>query len=179
MNDVMLDLETMSTLPNAAIVAIGAVAFDLRKSELGNVFYSRVSLNSAIESDGHMDPDTVKWWLRQNDKARAEISQDGPTLEEALSGFKAWLEDNTDTNTVRIWGNGAAFDNVILASAYRSIAMDPPWRFWNDRCYRTIKAMDPTVKSPKIGVSHHALDDARRQAQHMLMIFNGDRTRGL
>ena len=32
--DIMLDLETMGTGPNAAIVAIGAVAFDLQARHL-------------------------------------------------------------------------------------------------------------------------------------------------
>ncbi len=34
--DIMLDLETMGTGPNAAIVAIGAVAFDLQAGTIGS-----------------------------------------------------------------------------------------------------------------------------------------------
>ena len=37
--DIMLDLETMGTGPNAAIVAIGAVAFDLQAGTIGDHWY--------------------------------------------------------------------------------------------------------------------------------------------
>lgn len=51
MNDVMLDLETMSTNPNAAIIAIGAVAFN-KKDGVVDRFEIQINLESAIQSGG-------------------------------------------------------------------------------------------------------------------------------
>ena len=50
MLDVMLDLETMGTQPDAAIVAIGAVEFDLEAAQLGRRFYQPVTLDSAANT---------------------------------------------------------------------------------------------------------------------------------
>lgn len=42
--DVMLDLETMGKGANAAIIAIGAVAFDLADGDLSTTFYRIMEL---------------------------------------------------------------------------------------------------------------------------------------
>ena len=74
--EVMLDLETMGNGPDAAIVAIGAVAFDIETATISpRGFYVRVDLESAIGSGGVMDPSTVIWWLQQSDEAREEITR--------------------------------------------------------------------------------------------------------
>lgn len=48
MQDVMLDLETMGTDANAAIIAIGAVEFDIQNGEIGERFYAVIDLESAV-----------------------------------------------------------------------------------------------------------------------------------
>ena len=46
------DLETMGTKPDAAITAIGAVAFDLKSKTLGKEFYVVVDLASSMAAGG-------------------------------------------------------------------------------------------------------------------------------
>lgn len=75
--DVMLDLETMGQGPDAAIVAIGAVSFDLEAGKLGSEFYTVVDLTSSVEAGGKMDPSTVLWWLQQSEQARSELKRAG------------------------------------------------------------------------------------------------------
>ena len=67
MLDIMLDLETMGTGTQAAIVAIGAVEFDLEKGILGEEFYRTVDLSSSISCGGIIDADTVLWWMQQSE----------------------------------------------------------------------------------------------------------------
>lgn len=75
--EVMLDLETMGNGPDAAIVAIGAVAFSLERAEISpSVFYRLVTLESAVRQGGSIEPSTVIWWLQQSDEAREEITRD-------------------------------------------------------------------------------------------------------
>jgi len=50
MLDVMLDLETMGNGSSAAIIAIGAVEFDMVEGTLGNEFYSVVDLDSSVQA---------------------------------------------------------------------------------------------------------------------------------
>lgn len=170
MKDTMLDLETMGNGPNAAIIAIGAVEFDLDTCEIGAVFHCRVQLDSAVKAGGVIDASTVQWWLDQNDEARKPFTTNVGSLSIALAlcDFSAWVRRN---GVERVWGNGAAFDNVILRSAYHSIGMSEPWNHWNDRCYRTIKAFFPDIKLERIGVHHNALDDALSQAEHLIRMI--------
>lgn len=70
----------------------------------------------------------------------------------------------------KMWGNGAAFDNAILANAYRAAGIKQPWELWNDRCYRTICAYYPGCPRNQPGTPHNALDDARSQAEHLSFI---------
>ena len=170
--EVMLDLETMGNGPDAAIVAIGAVAFDIEAGALGPCFYCRVDLSSAINAGGVMDADTVCWWMAQDDDARAEIiADDRKPIGAALAAFSSWLQSTADPEP-HIWGNGAGFDNVILRGAYQRSGIPAPWAWRHDRCYRTIKALNRDIRINVAGIKHHALDDAINQTVHLLDILN-------
>lgn len=165
--DIMLDLEAFDTAPDAAIVAIGAVSFDMQAGRIESEFYQRVSLSSSCRVGGTISPDTVMWWLRQSQESRDELSGESASIQYALALFSAWIGENNDG--VRVWGNGAAFDNVILRRTYERCEMQPPWQWWNDRCYRTARDIMPPVDIPPFsGVRHNALDDARSQALHLI-----------
>ncbi|WP_028318356.1 3'-5' exonuclease [Desulfobulbus elongatus] len=170
MYDVMIDLETMGTGPNAAIVAIGAIEFDAAADSLGRAFYRAVDLATAVADGGEIDAGTVMWWLRQSAAARMDISGGGRPLRQVLSEFSAWLGDGLGEDR-RVWGNGAGFDNVILAQAYRRAGFPVPWLPWNDRCYRTVKAMRPDVLMERVGTHHNALADAISQARHLMAVL--------
>jgi len=171
MPDVMLDLETMGTGPDAAIVAIGAVHFNVHTRTIVDSFYTPVSLADAARCGGAIDPDTVVWWLKQNDRARAAISGQGKLLEDALFDFQLYLDGKGIRSQIVIWGNGADFDNVILAGAYRRLGLKVPWEFWNNRCYRTLKSMHRHIPMQRSGTHHNALDDAESQARHLMDIL--------
>jgi len=167
---VMLDLETLGNKPGAVIVAIGAVKFN--GDEILSSFYERVDAESCVKAGLTLDTSTVMWWLKQSDEARAEIVKPGMPLTEALTMFTAWIGDPN----LEVWGNGAAFDNVILAGAYDALGMERPWYFWNDRCYRTMKSLHPEIPMERDGVHHNALDDAISQARHLMAIFSATKS---
>lgn len=168
--NVMLDLETMGNGSDAAIVAIGAVAFDITAGELGPAYYNRVDLASSVAGGGVMDPSTVTWWLKQSEEAHLEIARDGGMhIAEALQSFAAWM--NECVHDAAVWGNGASFDNVILRSAYARNGTSPPWAWWNDRCYRTVKAMPRDVPMERLGTHHNAMSDAISQARHLIKML--------
>lgn len=166
--NVMLDLETMGTDPNAAIVAIGAVKFDT--DGIKDKFYRTVDLETSVKYGGAIDAETVMWWLNQGVDARNAIINQSVPVMEALTDFSNWLK--SIGGEVKVWGNGAAFDNVILSRAYTRAGLKTPWSHKNDRCYRTIKASHPDVKVLPYGIEHNALDDAIRQAIHLMTIWS-------
>lgn len=164
-NDIMLDLETMGTRPGSAIVAIGAVRFG--GGQIHDTFYRRIRLRSCTDFGLTIDADTVLWWMGQSQEARMEVinSEGATSLPQALHDFKGFVQPED-----RVWGNGASFDNALLAEAYARAEAQMPWKFWNDRCYRTLKAMSP-VPMTRTGTHHNALDDAISQAEHLMLIL--------
>lgn len=163
---IMIDLETMGTRPTAPILSIGAVAFD--DGGMHKKFYRNVDLESTVEAGAIIEPATVMWWLTQSDDARAALTDDiVEPIEDVLEAFSLWA---TEQPIDGVWGNGATFDNVLLAEAYKRLDMQTPWPFWKDRCYRTVKNMFPVIELERIGTHHHALADAEAQALHLIEI---------
>lgn len=164
MMHLMIDLETMSLAPNAAIVSIGAVLMTGQAEEIDN-FYRNVSLDSSVGCGLHMDPSTVMWWLTQSERARGELGVRAQSLKTTLKELSDWLAID---ELVGVWGNGAAADNVWIAQAYRATNLTRPWSHKQDRCYRTFRAMHRDVGDPPDnGDEHNALADARWQAAFM------------
>ena len=166
---VMLDLETMGTGPTSAIVAIGAARFSAQG--VGETFYQVVDLESSVKCGLTMEASTVMWWLKQGDAARRALTENPDDLSTSLVRFSCWLDTlhvgyDTSSADVEIWGNGAAFDIVILANAYKTLDMPVPWNFWNDQCYRTLKRQFPHLAVPMdvTRTAHKAIDDAIHQA---------------
>lgn len=172
MNGVMIDLETLGNRPGSVLLAIGAVCFGGGK--LGERFYTRIDPQSCVDVGLQMDVSTVMWWLQQSDVARAEICKPGIPLSAALGQFTAWVL--SETVDAEVWGNGASFDNTLLVEAYRACRLEPPWKFWSDRCYRTVKGLHPHVRLQRSGTHHNAMDDAETQALHLMEILASGRT---
>jgi len=167
MKNIMVDLETLGNGPKAVIVSIGAVQFD--ETGLGDTFYINVDPESCVATGMEMDVSTVMWWMQQSDAARKALTQTAQfSIAAALDQFRRYLP----SGDVVLWGNGATFDNVILASAHRLVGVKRPWSFRNDRCFRTLKDLYPQVKpGMPVGTAHNALDDAVFQAEHASRIL--------
>lgn len=171
----MCDLETWGTRPGALIISIGATKFD-ENGPYGEPFYMRINPKSSMDAGFLIDADTILWWMRQSDEARAELQKASSPVNFVLDGFSAWCDapfisaGYAANPNLELWGNGANFDNAILKSAYDKLNLEAPWDFWNDRCYRTMKAMYPHIKMPKrVGTHHNALDDAISQVSHLIL----------
>jgi len=68
----MVDLETLATTPNAAILTIGAVTFNPNGYEIYNEFYARIDTESIETLDTYIDEGTVRWWADQDKAAQDE-----------------------------------------------------------------------------------------------------------
>lgn len=169
---VAVDLETLSKLPNAAILSIGAAKFNPLTGEIMDTFEANICPDTAVAFGGHIEGNTVMWWLGQSQEARQCIT-DGHRLpiQLALVAFSEWLtasEELPDEDLV-MFGNGSKFDLTILESAYRATGISLPWTFHNELCGRTLRALASltgadVLKAPEgfshEGTQHRALDDA-------------------
>ena len=170
MNNVMIDIETLGTKPDSPVLAIGAVFFDPDTGEIGNTFYRVISLESALIKSKNVDADTLKWWMQQSKKARDIFLDEGVHRIQAFNDFRGYMVQGCEClDTVKVWANGASFDPVILEEFWdTSIREDMPWKYYNIRCFRTMKAYLPKVSIPDVGVAHNALSDAMWQARYLI-----------
>jgi hypothetical protein len=173
--EVMIDLETMGTEPYSPVIAIGAVRFEAGPMQPMPPFYAAITLESCMKVGLRPSADTIKWWMKQKPEAQAVLDDpEAMPIHDALDAFTAWWGDRPD----RPWGNSAAFDLGLLAAAYKACGLTAPWKFYNERCYRTLKGLPgmDRFKLERMGTHHNALDDAATQMHHcraMLAALNG------
>lgn len=174
--EIMLDLETMGTAPYSPVIAIGAVRFEAGPMQAMPPFYQAITLESAMELGLRPSASTIKWWMKQNPAAQAVLDDpEAVPLPLALDAFTEWYGSRPDN----MWGNSAAFDCGLLASAYKACGKEPPWAYHREKCYRTLKGLPGMgrFKLVRRGTHHNALDDAISQAHHcreMLLSMQGN-----
>ena len=166
----MIDLETMSTAADAAILSIGIQPFDPRAQGIdeaaGAVIH--VDLQACMNAGLRVDAATVMWWMTQTDDARAALVAREPVmLSEALRELTAFGQRNGGWSWAKVWGNGAAFDIPILETAFRRCRLDIPWAYNNVLDVRTMKWLAPDVPKVTPRVAHDALSDAQAQALYV------------
>jgi 3' exoribonuclease, RNase T-like len=165
---VMLDLETLSTRPDAVILTMGAVKFDPHSEDLGAGIYHRVDVDEQIALGRHVDDTTVDWWGRQAADIREEAL--GPDNRISLENFTAEL-NRFLVGANCIWAQGPVFDIVILENLYRQLGKPVPWNYWQIRDSRTLFGVlgDPREKNSTD--LHNALADCVSQARAVQMVF--------
>ncbi|WP_127960170.1 3'-5' exonuclease [Serratia microhaemolytica] len=177
MNHLMIDLETLGTSSNAPLAAIGAVFFEPSSGCTGGRFYTSIDFASDMQLGALPDADTIKWWLKQSGEARAALlQQQAMPISTALTALNQFIADHQQPKGqqhLRVWGNGASFDCVLLRAAYARAGISAPWHWWRDLDVRTLVEMgrvlgcDPKQQRPFSGTRHNALDDAVHQASYV------------
>lgn len=171
MHNLMIDIETVGTNPDAPILSIGAVKFDPETGKHGREFYAAIRPTDAFKY-GTPDGSTFAWWMGQSDPARKSAVGGKNSLTQALEDLRGMYRDWKD---VKVWGNGPSFDMTILEHGFRAVGSEAPWAFWNIRCCRTVAQLSGRWP-PKIGgkgVHHNALDDAKHQADWVSSMWQG------
>lgn len=172
MTDIMVDLETLDTAPTGTILSIGACRVNWREEKIDNGFYVVICSDSCKARGFTESESTKKWWAQQDERARQVFTDpDKVSIDVGLSMFRQYLQQY-GTNSVELWGNGSDFDNVMLANAYKVCGIPQPWRFYNNRCFRTVRKLlgHNIVEPVRSGIHHNALDDAVYQANILLML---------
>ena len=181
--DVMLDLETMGTRPGDAVISIGAQLFDRKAGTLGPGYKINVDIEQVMDMGFGATGGTIKFWIEQNEAATKAALENPVSVHQALQLFADILTDDEGgvNNEIKVWGNGATFDNVLLRSMYERLGLLTPWKFWNDRCFRTMKAVhdpDKNLQPEFVGEKYDALADATHQAKWLINITEGRRVYG-
>jgi hypothetical protein len=171
LSDIMIDLETLATSPNAAVLTIGAVKFDPFNIETDNPtcekLYIRVDLDSCDALGLDVSEDTLEWWSQQSKEAQEEaFSTEGRIeIREAFNQLYKF-----SWGAKRVWSHGASFDTVICENIFRKLNKAVPWKFWEVRCTRTLFDIGIDPQRPPV-LKHHALEDAWNQAVGVQNVF--------
>jgi hypothetical protein len=171
LSDIMIDLETLATSPNAAVLTIGAVKFDPFSNELDSPscekFYVKVDIDSCDELELDVSNDTLEWWSKQSKEAQEEAfsTEDRIHVREAFNQLYKFC-----WGAKRVWSHGAAFDTVICENIFRKLNKAVPWSFWEVRDTRTLFDLGIDPQRPPV-LKHHALEDAWNQAVGVQNVF--------
>ena len=165
----MLDLETLSTRPDATILTFGACKFNpYTQDPIDQGLYFRINVDEQIALGRHVDDGTVEWWGKQAEDVYEEAfsPNDRISLEQFTQELNRFI-----VGCDNIWAQGPVFDIVILENLYRQLQLPCPWQFWQIRDSRTLLSSlgDPREKN-KAGL-HNALEDAVSQAQAVQFVF--------
>ena len=169
--DLMIDLETLATSPNSAVLTIGAIRFDPFGNDIDDdqcdKIYLKIDLDSCQDLNLEINDDTIQWWSQQSREAQDEaFSSEGRIhIREAMDKLYkfAW-------GCKRVWSHGASFDTVICENIFRKLHKAVPWKFWQVRDTRTLFDLGLDPKRPPV-LKHHALEDAWNQAVGVQNIY--------
>ncbi len=165
MNKLMIDIETLSTQPNAVVLSIGAVIFN--DNGIIDSFYT--VLDAEIQVTRDICHETVKWWNNQDYRIKEELF-DNPYKAHPKFSLDTFNEFITMFNPSEIWANGPDFDCIILNSLSNDFLSFNILDFRKYRCFRTLKKLIPLDESeiaPNTS-AHNALSDAVWQANYVI-----------
>lgn len=173
MTNAMIDLETLSTLPDAAVVSIGVAIFNDDKV-LDSVGWAL----DPKSVHGHIDPKTVNWWMQQEQAAR-EYSFGGKYQSMTVGFELKTLLAKYDVKEV--WSKDPHFDHIILSQWWDRVNTvekfnlgDFPYHYRAPRSFRTLEAeairagFDPAEWAQWNYVAHNPVDDAVTQARAVI-----------
>lgn len=104
----VIDEESLSTEPNAALYSIGATM--VKDPDIVDRFYVNIDPQSCLDVGLHVSESTSKWWSEQSLEARSALLTDRVPLRQALQMWSDWIAKHGG-KSVRLMGNGPRADN--------------------------------------------------------------------
>ena len=181
MKHIMVDIETLSTAVNAAVLSIGAVEFDPMSGKIEREFYRELDLSA--QKNRHIDASTVQWWVKQclvntdNIAFLTKPDSHKNILTFVLFELGSFITGNEDNYVERaegyekiaLWACDPDFDIAILADLYKEHNLPIPWKFSEPKSVRTVRMLTQLagMEIPVQEADHNALNDCIRKAKEV------------
>lgn len=154
--NIMLDLETFDTRKSAMVVSLAAIKFD-EDGGVADCIVAWPNLRDQQHFGRTMSPDTVMWWLKQDEAARKHL-QAGRTepVDVILNTLRQFCGNNP------VWSH-STFDFAImedLAASFGTLWL--PYK--QARCVRTVLSLADVTPEPVVD-AHNPLSDCIAQAR--------------
>lgn len=162
---IMIDLETLSFDPTAAVIQIGAA------TDKGGGFCVSIDFESALLY-GNASGSTLEWWLKQSEDARGSLFNDPVNSMAAFSMFKNWIDTVSDKDTV-YWAH-ATFDFPILQRVSQKVLGKAILPFMNKQYdLSTVEYLygEYIEWEEREGVHHNAGADAMHQMKNLIKML--------
>ena len=172
--NVTFDLETCALCPTAAVMSIGAVAWNADAEDNPFTegfpgeycFYRHVDLRSSFVDGFTFDGKTSEWWATQNEDAKkALLEYDDVPLRsidgviEDFFGFIQHVQKETSAKEVKLWSQGTDFDIANLKNICGKYDIEIPVSHKNFRDHRTFFLEGTNIICGKPGAE---LDDEHK-----------------
>lgn len=157
--EMMIDIETLATTEDAALVSVAAVAFtvhdeggELFDLKLEGVFYRGIDLEYASYI-GRIDPETIKFWktaifntpdkdaltcyLKGEPYLAPSFEYQRVTPKGAMNDLHSFIRTHDPEN---IWANSPSFDMIILERQFRMVG--GKGKLSNFRAWKDIRTLN-------------------------------------
>lgn len=180
-NTIVIDIESFDTKETAVVVTLSALKFDrFNTSDLDavfkagptNAFNVHIDITKQILIGRTISESTTSWWIKQSQEAKDSLISNDPLYspEIAMDLFSEFISG------YQLYSRGTDFDFKILASLYRALGKNVPWKFNQVRDVRTyIDALAETTNGyienlnlPDWINGHNSLHDCYRDAAQMI-----------
>ncbi|AUR85788.1 hypothetical protein NVP1081O_053 [Vibrio phage 1.081.O._10N.286.52.C2] len=188
--DIICDYEGLAVCPSAAVIELGAVAFEHDYTKVpdyqalvDNGFQAKFHLKSQ-KGVRVIDSATVSWWKEQSPEAKAILIPSGSdvTVAEGHRLFIEWIENNTGYDgRSHIYCRGNNYDLPLMVDCFAESGLRHAIleRFWKFRDVRTrIEALMlnrdmcsvPIRADAMPGFIHHSgIHDCAKDAMMLIM----------
>ena len=143
---VMADIESLDIGPRSIVSQIGmvfALAADPETVLKEVLVY--LPIQPQIELKRTISAQTLSWWMKQGDEARAEFEQNtGDDFEELpalLRHVNRQFVQIVDGREYELYARGPQFDIVNIESVMSDVAVKPAWKYDRIRDLRTVMAL--------------------------------------
>lgn len=172
--DIVIDFETLSLQPNAALLQLAAVPFnrtapghaEMFKIPGISVFNEYIDLASCAVENLDFNRDTLEWWAQKDDALKNNIflNPNRHHIGEVMAKFASWLEyvKSTTNAEIILWAQGSDMDIAILRfQATRHIRdfqqLVPYWHFRDARTFIIETKAFLDLPQPQDALTDHRL----------------------
>lgn len=160
--ELMIDIETLSTRYDAAIISIAAIRFNITTKQ-----YARPLL---LRGNRSCKPNWFSPRSKNVDlvgKTKKSPPNGSCTIQDALTKLVTFINEHPPT---RVWAKSPNFDCNIIKYACNHFDLEWPIPFWKERDVRTL--MDIANLPNNFTATHSAVEDCISQIKSVTDSFN-------
>ena len=172
---VVIDLETLDTVPTAVVLSIGIAVGNLQE-DLPKNYHWNLCVPSQIFAGRSLSQSTVEWWREKDLSLQLAAIEYPVAVTVALYEVQKTLNDlkkAAGEDSFSIWGNSPSFDLGILSNLFAQYKFEVPWKYWQERDLRTYGAMvgvsfnEWKQQQENSFVAHCAKEDAMAELKYI------------